>query len=76
MNVQYQVKHVSRKLASFFAALVQIVANNMMYEQNLSADFDLYLYRLHSLLAQFEMYKRLELDHKKGEFVTEDMQGK
>lgn len=76
MNVQYQVKQASRKITMFICNMQRILNNNKVYDQDLYTECEHYLKELQKLSSQFEQYKSIELEHKRGRFISKDLQGK
>lgn len=76
LNVQNQVKQACRKLAIFICEMQRIINSNKIYDRNMSAECDYYLNSLRQYANQFEMYKRIEMEHKRGQFLREEVKGK
>uniref|UniRef100_A0A0A1WV68 Protein bag-of-marbles n=1 Tax=Zeugodacus cucurbitae TaxID=28588 RepID=A0A0A1WV68_ZEUCU len=71
MNVQYQVKQAARKCTIFLCDMQRILNANKMYSMELYVQCEQSLNKLRKLLTQFETFKRIEMEHKRGQFVTE-----
>lgn len=72
MNVQYQVKQAARKCTIFLCDMQQILNANKIYSMELYMECEQSLNKLRNLLTQFETFKRIEMEHKRGQFVTEE----
>ncbi|XP_075145240.1 bag of marbles [Haematobia irritans] len=73
MNVQCQVKHSIGQIMGFIGSMQSIVNQCAVYDKKLAAECDSYLFKLRQTFAQFEMYKFLELEHKRGQFLTDSV---
>ncbi|XP_073819360.1 bag of marbles [Musca autumnalis] len=73
MSVQCQVKHATTQVATFLYGMKRLMTANIMYDQNLNAECELHVIKLRQMLAQFEMYKFIELKHKRGQFLNENI---
>ncbi|XP_058976265.1 uncharacterized protein LOC131801524 [Musca domestica] len=73
MSVQCQVKYATTQVATFLYAMKRLMAVNIVYDHNLNAECELYIIKLRQMLAQFEMYKFVELKHKRGQFINESV---
>lgn len=76
MNVQYQVKQAARKCTIFLCDLQRIMNDNKLFDRELYAECEKSLNNFRRLLNQFEIFKRVELEHKRGQFVTQEGKGK
>lgn len=76
MNVQYQVKQAARKCTIFLCDMQQILNANKIYSMELYMECEQSLNKLRNLLTQFETFKRIEMEHKRGQFVTEEARSK
>lgn len=75
MNVQCQVKHVIAQMLIFLNSMQRLVAINVVYDRLLAAECESYLFKLRQIFARFEMYKFLDLEHKRGQFIDETVRG-
>ena len=53
-----------------------IINANKIYDLNLYSECEYYLNSLRQYANQFEMYKRIEMEHKRGQFLREEVKGK
>ncbi|XP_036343297.1 uncharacterized protein LOC118752490 [Rhagoletis pomonella] len=72
MNVQYQVRQAARKCTIFLCDMQRILNANKTYSPELYMECEQSLNMMRKLLTQFEAFKRIEMEHKRGQFVTED----
>ncbi|TMW50184.1 hypothetical protein DOY81_004743 [Sarcophaga bullata] len=73
LNVQNQVKQACRKLTIFICEMHSIINANKIYDLNLYTECEYYLNSLRQYTNQFEMYKRIEMEHKRGQFLREEV---
>ncbi|XP_011203771.2 protein bag-of-marbles [Bactrocera dorsalis] len=73
MNVQYQVKQAAKKCTIFLCEMQRILNAHKVYnmELELHMECEQSLNKLRNFLTQFETFKRIEMEHKRGQFVTE-----
>uniref|UniRef100_A0A0K8UNY9 Protein bag-of-marbles n=1 Tax=Bactrocera latifrons TaxID=174628 RepID=A0A0K8UNY9_BACLA len=71
MNVQYQVKQAAKKCTIFLCEMQRILNANKVYSMELYMECEQTLNKLRYFLTQFETFKRIEMEHKRGQFVTE-----
>ncbi|XP_067615929.1 uncharacterized protein bam isoform X2 [Eurosta solidaginis] len=74
MNVQYQVKQVTRKGAIFLLEMQRLLNTNRIHCLELYLECEQSLNMLRTSLTHFEIFKRVEMEHKRGQFVTEEAQ--
>ncbi|XP_054745347.1 protein bag-of-marbles [Anastrepha obliqua] len=72
MNVQYQVRQAARKCTIFLCDMQRILNANKIHSLELYLECEQSLNILRKLLTQFEAFKRVEMEHKRGQFITED----
>ncbi|XP_039968793.1 uncharacterized protein LOC120780601 [Bactrocera tryoni] len=71
MNVQYQVKQAAKKCTIFLCEMQRILNANKVCSIELYMECEQSLNKLRNFLTQFETFKRIEMEHKRGQFVTE-----
>lgn len=75
MNVQYQVKYAARKCTNFVCDMQRLLSVNKIYSIELYLECEKSLNILRNILTQFESFKRIDMEHKRGQFITEEVQG-
>lgn len=76
LNIQNQVKQACRKLTIFICEMQRILSNNKMFDRDLLAECEYYLNNLQQYLNQLEIFKRIEMEHKREQFLRDDVKGK
>lgn len=76
LNVQNQVKQACRKLTIFTYDMQRILNANKGFDSEMYAECELCLDQLRQYLNQLEMYKRIEMEHKQGKFLREEIKSK
>ncbi|XP_065371588.1 uncharacterized protein LOC135963593 [Calliphora vicina] len=71
LNVQNQVKQACRKLTIFICDMQRLLAANKGFDLKMDAECEYYLGNLRQYLNQLEMYKLIEMEHKRGQFLKE-----
>ncbi|XP_013110804.2 uncharacterized protein LOC106089416 isoform X2 [Stomoxys calcitrans] len=71
MNVQSQVKHSCNLVMAFIGIMQQLIDQNSVYDQNIAIECQGHLFKLRQIFAQFEMYKFVGLEHKRGLFISD-----
>ncbi|CAD6991742.1 unnamed protein product [Ceratitis capitata] len=74
MNVQYQVKYAARKCTNFVCDMQRLLSVNKIYSIELYLECEKSLNILRNILTQFESFKRIDMEHKRGQFITEEVQ--
>ncbi|KAM7362002.1 bag of marbles [Cochliomyia hominivorax] len=73
LNIQNQIKQASRKLMIFICEMQHLLNVNKMFEPQMHSECEFNLNYLHQYMNQLEMYKRIEMEHKRGQFLREEV---
>ncbi|XP_037826563.1 probable serine/threonine-protein kinase cdc7 [Lucilia sericata] len=71
LNVQNQVKQACRKLSIFICDMQRLLGANKMFDLQMHAECEFYLSTLRQYLNQLELYKSIEMEHKRGQFLKD-----
>ncbi|KNC23519.1 hypothetical protein FF38_00792 [Lucilia cuprina] len=76
LNVQNQVKQACRKLSIFICDMQRLLDNNKTFDLQMHAECEFYLNTLRQYLNQLELFKTIEMEHKRGQFLKEKIKGR